>query len=168
MSPHILYEARYAAGTTRLVMGGVCLIFVVLIFGLWLPRVVKFLVAGRIPKNAVVMVICFAPIALGVAPLMILVTLITNPTTFVTDIGVTSEGAFFGKPVSFAWKDIDHVECYSTRNGRYIGIIKIVASDGQTVEIGNGSGADLDSIQQLMQDRLGAGAMHFCAQKYRG
>jgi hypothetical protein len=166
MPPDALYRIPIATGPVRLLMGGVCLVFVVPIFAWWLPKIVKFLRDRTVIKNAVVTAIFLLPIALGFAPLIILVTLITSPTTFVTETGLMRESVFYGGPVSFAWKDIDHVDCYSTRDGRRIRIITIVGSDGKIIQIGNASGVDLNSVRELMQNQLGPRAMYHCRQTY--
>jgi hypothetical protein len=159
-----MYEIPIATVPVRLMMGGVCTLFVLAIFGWWLPRGVKYLRDKTVPRNGLVTVIFLLPIVIGFAPLVILVTLITNPTTFVTETGVMRESAFYGKPVSFAWNDNDHVDCHSTRGGSRLRSMTITASDGRRIEIGNASGVDLYSVRELIQNQLGAGAMHHCSQ----
>jgi len=164
MTPHVLYEIPVATVPVRLVMGGVCMLFVLAIFGWWLPRVVKYLRDRSSARNAVVIGIFLLPVALGFAPLIILFSLIRNPITYVTDAGVMEEGVFYGQPVSFAWSDINHVDCHSTRGGSRLRSMTLVASDGRRIEIGNASGVDIYSVRELLQNQLGSAAMHYCRQ----
>jgi hypothetical protein len=164
MPPHVLYQIPMATGPLRLVMIGVCLLFVGPVYGWWLPRVIKFLRDKSRNVNAVSSVILLLPALIAVGPLLVLVALISNPTTFVTETGVMTESAFHGKPVSFAWNEIDHVDCHSTRNSQRLRSMTIVGSGGKRIEIGNASGVDIYSVRELMQNQLGADAMHHCTQ----
>ena len=164
MPPHVLYEIPVATVPVRLIMGSVCMLFVLAIFGWWFPRVVKYLRDRTVARNVAAIVILLFPVAIGFAPLIILVSLITNPITYVTETGLMKESAFFGRPVSFAWSDIDHVDCHTTRGGPGLRSMTVVASDGERIEIGNASGVDIYSVRELMQNQLGPGAMHHCRQ----
>jgi hypothetical protein len=164
MPPHVLYQIPMATGTLRLVMIGVCLLFVGPIYGWWLPRAIKFLRDKSRPVNTVSVVILLFPALIAVGPLLVLVALITNPTTVVTQTGITYESAFRKEPVSFAWNEIDHVDCHTGRSGQRLNSITIVGPGGKRIDIGNASGVDIYSIRELMQNQLGAAAMHHCKQ----
>ena len=164
MAPETLYEIPMATPDVRLFMGCACLLFVVGIFGWWLPRGFKYLRDPSTSKNAVVIVVFLLPVAIGFAPLTILIALIRNPTTFITQTGVMKQSVFQRKPVSLLWSDIDHVSCDSTRGGPRLRSIIFVGSDGERIEIGNASGVDLYSIRDLVQNQLGAKALRHCGQ----
>jgi hypothetical protein len=164
MPPHVLYQIPMATGPLRLAMIGVCLLFVLPIYFWWLPRAIKFLRDKTRTVNAVSTVVLLLPAVIGLGPLLVLMALISNPTTYITETGVMTESAFHGKPVSFAWNEIDHVDCHSTRSGQRLRSITITGPGGRRIEIGNASGVDIYSVRELMQNQLGVAAMHHCAQ----
>ena len=92
-----------AAEPIRWIMGGVCLIFVLAIFGSWLPRVIPWLLKRprkSTAQSAALFVFALLPVAIGIGPLLVLVALIRNPMAYVYDSGVTKESVFSQTPVS--------------------------------------------------------------------
>jgi hypothetical protein len=92
-------------------MGGVCLLFVVAIYG-WLPRIALRML--KLPRTSVAQkivnaTIAVAPLAIGLGPLFVLIALIENPMAYVTDAGVMKENVFSQTPVSFTWGEIARV-----------------------------------------------------------
>ena len=166
MPPHVLYQIPMATGPLRLAMIGVCLLFVLPVYGWWLPRAIKFLRGKTRTVNAVSTVILLLPAVIAIGPLLVLVALISNPTTCITETGITTESAFRRTPVSFAWNEIDHVDCYSVRGGQRLRSMTIVGPRGQRIGIGNASGVDIYSVRELLQNQLGASAMHHCNQPH--
>jgi hypothetical protein len=160
MPPQVLFRIPMATDSIRLIVGGVCLFFVLAIYGFWLPRGLRILQAKTTKRDAVVMIVFFLPILLGLAPLGVLVALIVNPAVSVTETGVTAESAFHRK-TSLAWSEIDHVVCFSYK-GRGIRLMQIVASNGKNIEIGNSSGVDLDAVRDAMLNHLGPEPMRPC------
>ena len=101
------------------------------------------------------------PLLIGIGPLLILIALIRNPTTYVTDAGVSKENAFSAAAVSIGWPDIARVDCRSTRSGK-ITTIFIVANDGRRIGFRNTS-ADFTPTRELLAQRLGPAVTRNCA-----
>jgi hypothetical protein len=164
MQPHVLYQIPMATGPLRLVMICVCLLFVVPIYFWWLPRLIKYARDKASTRNFAVFAILFLPTLIGIGPLLVLIALIVNPTTWITDTGIISQSVFSTKPQSFTWSDINRVDCHGTRNGQRLRSITITGPQGQTVEIGNASGIDIYSVRDLLENQLGPTLIHHCSQ----
>lgn len=164
MTPHVLYQIPMASGPVRLLMIALCLLFVLGIYVKWLPAVVRFLSDKTKPKNFVSAVILLVPIAVGLGPLLVLIVLIRNPTTVITETGVTSEAVFSRGLVSFTWSQIDHVDCNRTRSSYRLATLTIVGRDGQRIGIGNAAGVEIYAVRDLLQNQLGPAAMRHCSQ----
>jgi hypothetical protein len=135
-------------------MVGVCLLFVLPIFGWWLPRSIRFLrnLPGTSGAQAAVSVaVAVIPVAIGFGLLMVLIALLRNPMAYVTNTGVMQESVFRQSPVSFAWKEVDHVYCWLGRDGGVVRIT-VVATDGRRVEFGKTGGVDCASMYELFQN----------------
>ncbi|HVC91934.1 MAG TPA: hypothetical protein VND66_15065 [Acidobacteriaceae bacterium] len=164
MPTRVLYEIPIATLPVRLIMGCVCLVFIWGIFVWWLPKVFRYVRGDTGKPNVGVTVIFLIPIAIGFAPLILLIPLITNPVTTITQSGVSKESAFFGKPVSWQWSDIDHVDCHgSSRHHSRLVSLTLFSSGGQRIDIGNAGGVDIYSVRELLQNQLGPAAMHNCS-----
>jgi hypothetical protein len=170
MPSHVLYQVPMATWPVRLLMGAVCLLFVVGIFGWWLPRAIRLLrnLPGMSASQAGASVaVAVIPVAIGFGPLLVLIALIRNPMAYVTDAGVTQESVFHQRPVSIAWQEIDHVYC---RLGRDQGVtlIRVIARDGRQIEFGNTGGVDFASMHELFQNQLGPLVVHRCERGLSG
>jgi hypothetical protein len=170
MPSHVLYEIPMAAWPIRLVMGAVCLFFVLAIFGFWLPRVIPSLfnlprVSGG--QRAAVVAIAVIPLAIGFGPLSVLMALIRNPIAYVTDAGVMKENVFSATPTRLTWAEIAHVSCHLGRDGapRWF---NLVAADGRQIGFGNTGDADFHAMHELFEDRLGPAVMQGCPRAFRG
>jgi hypothetical protein len=144
--------------------GGVCLLFVLPIFGWWLPGSIRFLrnLPGTSGAQAAVSVaVAVIPVAIGFGPLMVLIALLRNPMAYVTNTGVMKESVFRQSPVSFAWKEVDHVYCWLGRDGGVVRIT-VVAADGRRVEFGKTGGVDFASMYELFQNQLGPEVVPRC------
>jgi hypothetical protein len=164
MTPRVLYEIPIATVPVRLIMSCVCLVFIWGIFVWWLPKVIKYIRGDVGPRKTGVAVIFLIPVAIGFVPVIILGSLITNPVTTITTTGVTKESAFFGKPISLQWSDIDHVDCHGGQHSSRLTSLTLVSSGGTRIDIGDASGVDIYSIRYLLQNQLGARAVHFCSE----
>jgi hypothetical protein len=159
----ILYEVPLATLWFRIVMGSACLLFVVGIYGFWLPKFPKFLNAlpGKSLGSKIVGTIIFVvPTIIGVAPALILLGLIENQSTYVTDTGIISPSIFYRSPTVITWNQITRVTC-TARNNRLINTLTIVASDGRRIQLGN-AGASLDPIHELLTNQLGPTIVRPC------
>jgi len=91
MPAHVLYEVPMATWPVRLLMIAVCGLFVLAIYGWWLPRVLpvlRNLPAMRGGQALTTVVVALLPLVIGVGPLLVLIALIRNPIAYVTDTGV--------------------------------------------------------------------------------
>jgi hypothetical protein len=164
MPSHVLYQVPMATWPVRLVMGAVCLLFVLAVFGWWLPRAIRLLrnLPGMSAAQAGTSVaVAVIPVAIGFGPLFVLIALIRNPVAYVTDVGVTQQSVFHQRPVSIAWREIDHVYCRLGRN-QVVTMIRVIASDGRQIEFGNTGGVDFASMHELFQNQLGPVVVHRC------
>jgi hypothetical protein len=160
----VLYEVPYASGEVRLIMGTAVSLFVVFIFGWWLPRAIRILRSqhgATRSQEMVTAVVALAPAVIGIGPLVVLIALIRNPKTYVTVSGVTQESVFHRQPVSFAWGDIAHVDCRTQSDGS-IRTIALVATDRRHIELGNTGGVDFASMHELLQNQLGPAVVPQC------
>lgn len=169
MAEHVLYQIPMAAEPVRWIMGGVCLMFALAIFGSWLPRVIPWL--RNLPRKSVaqtLLLYLFAllPVAIGFGPVVVLIALIRNPMAYVSEAGVTQENVFSQTPVSLTWADIAHVSCAS---GHASGprSFTLFSSDGRKIGIGNTGGVDFASLHRFLEDRLGPGVMKGCPRAFR-
>jgi hypothetical protein len=157
MPSHVLYQVPMATWPVRLIMGAVCLLFVLAIFGWWLPRAIRFL--RNLPRTSAAqaligVAVALIPVVIGFGPLVVLIALVRNPMAYVTDRGVTQESVFHHSPVSFGWGEIGHVYCRLGSNGVVIQI-RVLAKDGRLIEFGNTGGVDFASMHELFQNQLG-------------
>jgi hypothetical protein len=164
MPAHVLYQIPFASDPIRLIIGGVCVLFVLAIFGSWLPRVTRWLL--NLPRKSTarttaIIALVMIPIAIGLAPVVILIAIITNPMAYVSDTGVMKERLFLWAPVSLTWREIAHVSC---RSGRGAGPrwFSLVSADGRKIGFGNPGGVDFVSLHVLFEDRLGPAVMQGC------
>jgi hypothetical protein len=167
MPSHVLYQVPYATWPIRAIMAAVCVLFVLAIFGWWLPRAIRLL--RNLPNlnmgQAVVgFAIAVVPIVIGFGPLLVLVALIKNPVAYVTTTGVMKESVFQNGPVSFDWNEIKHVYCRLGRDGDVIEIA-LVATDGRRIEFGNTGGVDFASMYELFQNQLGPAVVYRCERR---
>jgi hypothetical protein len=158
------YQIPFATGPARLLIGAFAGLFLLAIYGSWLPRAIRILRdpsamrgAPMIPSIAVAVI----PLLIGLGPLLILIALIRNPTTYVTEAGLSKENAFSTASVSIAWPDIAHVDCRSSRSGK-VTTIFVVANDGRRIGFRNTS-ADFVPTRQLLVQRLGPAVTRSCA-----
>lgn len=164
MPAHVLYEVPMATWPVRLLMIAVCGLFVLGIYGWWLPRVLRLLrnvpamSAGQVVTTVIVVLL---PLVIGVGPLLVLIALIRNPIAYVTDTGVMQESVFSNSPVVFAWSQIDHVYCRLGSNGA-VTTINVVAHDGRKIGFGNTGDVDFASMHELFQNQLGPAVAHGC------
>lgn len=164
MPEHVLFRIPLAAEPYRAIIGALCLVFVLAIFGSWLPRLFDF--ARRLPTRgmtrvAVMTVGALLPVAAGLAPLLILAALIKNPMTYVHDAGVMKESFVFGPAQRLSWGQITSVSCRAGR-GTGLGSITLTASDGRKLGMGNTGGVDFASLRTYLEDRLGPSVMNRC------
>src|ERR1700683_77946 len=86
MPAHVLYEVPMATWPVRLLMIAVCGLFVLAIYGWWLPRVLSVLrnlPAMRGGQALTTVVVALLPLVIGVGPLLVLIALIRNPIAYV-------------------------------------------------------------------------------------
>jgi hypothetical protein len=169
MPPHVLYEIPYATWSVRLVMGVVVSLFVLAIFGWWLPRAIRTL--GNLPATSggqkmIFVVVAVVPVAIGIGPLFVLLALIRNPVAYVTDTGVMQERLIQRTPVSLTWGEIAHVYCRLGRDGG-VTSISLVATDGRQIGFGNTGGVDFESMYELFANQLGTRVVHRCSTPLR-
>lgn len=164
MPPHVLYQIPFASGPVRVVVGLTCLVAVAVVFGWLFPMFLAFLrtlSSRRAMQNAVGGALFLVVLSLGLVPMIFLVASITNPKTFVTESGVVSESILHGKPKSFAWSEIDHVDCTAAREGR-INSLTIVAVDGRRIAVGDFAVFDLAPLHKLLLNQLGPKVVPNC------
>jgi hypothetical protein len=169
MPAHVLYQIPIATEPIRVIIGGVCLLFVLAIFGSWLPRVTRWLLGlprKSAPRTVAILALAMIPVAIGLAPLVVLFALIRNPTAYVSDTGVMKESLFSQTPVSFTWGQIAHVSCGSGR-GAGPRWFSLVSRDGRRIGLGNPGGIDFASLHVLLEDRLGPAVMESCPRAVR-
>jgi hypothetical protein len=164
MPEHVLFRIPLAVEPYRVIIGALCLVFVLTVFGSWLPKLFCF--ARRLPTRGVTRVTVMTvggmlPVAVGLAPLLILVALIKNPTTYVHDAGVMKQSLIFGPAQRLSWGQIASVSCRAGR-GRGPGSITLVASDGRKLGMGNTRDVDFASLRTYLEDRLGPAVMNRC------
>jgi hypothetical protein len=169
MPAHVLYQIPMATGPIRLIIGGFCLLVVLAIYGSWLPRVTRWLLG--LPRKSAARTVAFMalaliPVAVGLAPLVVLMALIRNPMAYVSDTGVVKESVFSQTPVSFTWGEIAHVSCGPGR-GAGPRWFTLFATDGRKIGLGNPGGFDFASLHVLFEDRLGPAAMQGCPKAVR-
>lgn len=164
MPAHVLYEVPMATWPVRLLMIAVCGLFVLGIYGWWLPRVLRLLrnvPAMSAGQALTTVIVALLPLVIGVGPLLVLIALIRNPIAYVTDTGVMQESVFSNSPVVFAWSQIDHVYCRLGSNGA-VTTINVVAHDGRKIGFGNTGDVDFASMHELFQNQLGQAVAHGC------
>ena len=163
MPSHVLYQVPYAAWPVRVIMIVVSLIFVLGIFGWWLPRSIGYLrdLKASASQTMVSVTICVIPVIIGFGPLAVLIALISNPQSYVTDTGVIKEGVFHGSAVRLAWGDISRVQCWSGKNGA-VSMITLIANDGRRIDLGNTGDVDFASMLELFQNQLGPVVVRPC------
>jgi hypothetical protein len=157
VSSHVLYQVPYATWPIRAVMVTVCLIFIVAIFGWWLPKAIRLLrnLSSLSAGHPLIgFAIAVVPVLIGFGPLVVLIALIRNPMAYVTATGVTKESVFRQSPVSLAWGEIKHVYCRLGADGGVI-LIAVIAADGRRIELGNTGGVDFASMYELFRNQLG-------------
>jgi hypothetical protein len=169
MPPHVLYQIPYATWSVRLVMGVVGSLFVLAIFGWWLPRAIRLL--RNLPATSggqkmIHVVAAVIPVAIGIGPLTVLFALIRNPVAYVTDTGVMQERVFHRTPVSLTWGEIAHAYCRLGRDGRMT-TISLVATDGRQIGFGNTGGVDFESMHELFANQLGPRVVRRCSTSLR-
>jgi hypothetical protein len=161
---NILYEVPLATLPFRIIMGSACLLFVVGIYGFWLPKFPKFLkvLPGKSLAQKIIGTIIFIlPIIIGLAPAVILLGLIENQSTYITNTGVISPSLFHRTPTIITWDQITRVTC-TMRHNRPITTLTIVASDNRRIQMGNAGHGDLDNIHELLTNQLGATIVRPC------
>ena len=169
MPPHVLYQIPYATWSVRLVMGVVASLFVLAIFGWWLPRAIRML--RNLPatgggQKMLRVAAAVIPVAIGIGPLTVLIALIRNPVAYVTDTGVMQERVFHRTSVSLTWGEIAHVYCRLGRDGR-VNTISLVATDGRQIGFGNTGGVDFESMYELFANQLGPRVVRRCSTPLR-
>jgi hypothetical protein len=169
MPPHVLYQIPYATWSVRLVMGVVGSLFVLAIFGWWLPRAIRLL--RNLPATSggqkmIHVVVAVIPVAIGIGPLTVLFALIRNPVAYVTVTGVMQERVFHRTPVSLTWGEIAHVYCRLGRDGRMT-TISLVATDGRQIGFWNTGGVDFESMHELFANQLGPRVVRRCSTSLR-
>jgi hypothetical protein len=158
------YQIPFAADPARLLIGGFAAMFLLAIYGSWLPRAMRILhnLSGTSQSSAAASIgIAVAPLVIGLAPLLLAIALIRNPTTHVTDTGVSKENLFSPGSVSLGWSDIARVDCRSGRSGK-VNTILMIANDGRRVGFRNTS-ADFAPVRELLVKRLGPAIARNCA-----
>jgi hypothetical protein len=164
MSGHVLYAVPMATWPVRLLMSAVCGLFVLGIYGWWLPQVLRQwrkLPAMSGGQALTTVVVAVLPLVIGVGPALVLIALLRNPIAYVTDTGVMQESVFSNSPVVFAWSQIDHVYCRLGSNGA-VTTINVVAHDGRKIGFGNTGDVDFASMYELFQNQLGPAVTHRC------
>jgi hypothetical protein len=164
MPVHVLYEVPMATWPVRLLMIAVCGVFVLAIYGWWLPRVLRVL--RNLPamgggQAVTTVIVAVLPVVIGVGPLLVLIALLRNPIAYVTDTGVMQESVFSNSPVVFSWSQIEHVYCRMGSNG-VVTSINVVAHDGRKIGFGNTGDVDFASMHELFQNQLGPVVAHRC------
>jgi hypothetical protein len=165
MPLHVLYQIPYATWSVRLVMGVVVLLFVLAIFGWWLPRAIRLLrnlPAASGGQRVTQVLVAVIPVAIGIGPLAVLAALIRNPMTYVTETGVTQERVFHRTSENFTWGEIAHVYCRLASDGRMT-TISLVATDGRQIGYGNTGGVDFESMYELFANQLGPKVVGRCS-----
>jgi hypothetical protein len=170
VSEHALFQIPLAAEPIRWITGAVCVVFVLAIFGSWMPRVIPWLL--HLPRKSPAQTVAsclFAllPIAIGFGPLVVLIALIRNPMTYISDSGVTKEGVFSKTPDALTWAEVVHVSCSSGR-GSGPRSFTFFSSDGRKIGFGNTGAVDFHPLHIFLEDRLGPGVMSGCPRAYRG
>lgn len=102
-----------------------------------------------------------AGVAVVAIAVVLLIALIRNPMSYVTDAGVTKEGVIFWRPISLVWEDIANVYCRSENDGA-VSAITLVASDGRRIDLGNAGGVGFASMYELVEKQLGPAVVHRC------
>lgn len=158
------FQIPFAADPARLLIGAFAALFLLAIYGSWLPRAMRILrnLSGMSQSSAAASIaIAVTPLVIGLAPLLLAIALIRNPTTYVTDAGVSKENLFSPGSVRLGWSDIAHVYCRASRSGK-VNTILLVANDGRRIGFRNTS-ADFTPVRELLAKRLGPAVARNCA-----
>jgi hypothetical protein len=150
------YQIAFATEQARLLIGAFAGLFLLAIYGSWLPRAVRiFRNLSAVSEAPMVISIAVAvmPLLIGIGPLLILIALIRNPTTYVTESGISKESAFSPASMRIGWSDIAHMDCRTTRSGK-VSTIFIIATDGRRIGFRNTS-ADFAPARAHLAERLG-------------
>jgi hypothetical protein len=135
-----------------------------LICGIVLPRFVKFIGAvSKQPAGVIVIFSLFFLAFLGVGFICVisLIGAIINPATYVTEAGVTQEGAIGGAPTSIAWGDVAQVNCRANHDGTVTGI-GIDATGGRRIALNRNYMRDLAPVRDLLLEKVGSNVVHRC------
>jgi hypothetical protein len=158
------YQIPFAAEPARLLIGAFAGLFLFAIYGSWLPRAVRILRNSSAMSGAPMVTsiaVAVMPLLIGVGPFLILIALVRNPTTYVTESGISKENIFSASSVSIGWQDVAHVDCRSSRSGR-VTTIFITATDGRRIGFRNTS-ADFTATRELLVKRLEPAVTRSCA-----
>jgi hypothetical protein len=118
MPAQYLYRIPLASDPARLIIGTICLVFVLAIFASWLPRAIRWLASlpsRSTGQRVAFMTLALIPVAIGLVPVIILVALLKNPMTYVSEEGLTKEGLLLATPVTLRFADIARVSCGAGR-----------------------------------------------------
>jgi hypothetical protein len=140
-------------------MGAASALALGVILGWLIPNSVRFLrgAAERKSSQRFARSLIFAAVfAFALIPAAILVELVTNPLTVVSDAGVSRDRTIFHGPVKMEWNQIDQVTCtYPLTRPSKIDSIVVDGRDGSHILIGNGGVVDLKNLWAIMESRLG-------------
>ena len=99
-------------------------------------------------------------------PTIILVELVENPKTVITDAGIVEGATVLHGPTHIGWNEIQHVSCLVSRSG-VVTSLTIRATDGRKISMGNSGTAVLGPAYDLLHSRLGDGIVQRCWVPFR-
>jgi hypothetical protein len=159
-----LIEIPFATTPVRWFMGFACLFFAGIIFG-WLgPKFVLYLRRLRTLKSSVALVggvLYGLTFAFALIPTMILIELIQNPKTVISEEGIVEGATVLHGSKHIGWSEIQRVSCLISRSGR-VTSLTVRAMDGTKITVGNCGTTVLAPAYDLLHSRLGDGIVQRC------
>ena len=148
----------------RLLMGFACAFITVGIVGWFTPKFLIYVRSLALVKPSIALAggIVYAVIfGFALIPAVILVELVQNPKTVISDVGISHEATLIHGPIQIGWNEINRVSCLISRSGR-VTSLTVRASDGKKISVGNSGTAALDPVYDLLHTRLGDGIVQRC------
>jgi hypothetical protein len=157
-------EIPFATPPVRWFMGFACLFFAGVIFG-WLgPKFLLYLRRLQTLKSSVALVggvFYGLMFAFALIPTMILIELVQNPKTVISDGGIAEDATVLHGSKRIQWSKIQRVSCLISRSGRVTGLT-VRAIDGTKITLGNSGTNMLGPAYALLHSRLGDGVVQRC------
>jgi len=154
----------FATSPVRFFMGLVCVLFVTVILRWTIPKFLIYLRRLGTVKMSVALgggLIYGLIFAFALIPTLILLELVRNPKTTISDSGITFDASFVHGSTQIGWNEVSHVSCLISRSGVVTGLT-IRTQDGRKIGAGNPGTAALSPAYEVLKARLGDGIVERC------